>query len=1425
MKKTDISFDQYQRYETLSRLIEYHRKTSAQRFVILELGANEHKDLALFMPKDHILFTNIVLTSAMEADPDFQMADGTDLPFEDGSFDFVVAADVFEHVPPEKRTQFLSEAYRVARIGVLLSFPHDSPDVIDAENRVNEYYRAFTGEDFIWLKEHQENSLPVLEEVDKCLDKLVCSYFSFFHGDIRVWEKLWYSNFDALFSPNTQGFHQDIYRYYNTNIYLSDVSDNCYRVFFVISKTDDKGWKKYSDAMWKKTGNAEATTFLDSLTDAQRDLHVLCKIKGLNETINDQDHYIQNLTHIIEDKEQHIQKLNAYIAETEKQTAKELRDWSEAVDAKEQRIQKLNTEKEELSNELSTCQQHYLVASSQRDELTKQLSSVQNAYNVISEAACWKMTKPLRVTLDVSKRVLKSNQYTYLFCRGLKCLRENGVRYTWRRLQERARENTNGAEVQYDTVPASAAYQVPETIKFSIAVPLYNTPNGFLREMIQSVLDQTYGNWELCMADGSDEAHSYVGKICEEYAGRETRIKYRRLGENRGISDNTNACIAMAAGDYIALLGHDDVLAPDALEANAAAIMETEADILYSDEDHITADGRHVYPIYKPDWSPDLLYSQMYICHLLVFRRELFESIGGFRAKYDGSQDYDLMLRLSEQTNKICHIPRLLYSWRESGSSTAANPAAKPYAHEASLRALDEHLKRKYGQDAYAEETEYLFVYNPRFACGHPFISIIIPFKDCWEMTDDCVRSILQNRTYLDYEILLLNNRSEKQDTAAWAERIQREDKRVCVIDADMEFNWSKLNNFGVSRAKGDVYVFLNNDTKVISGDWLERLSENALRPDTGAVGALLLYPDDTIQHAGVVVGIGGWADHIFKGVKTEHGGSPYVSPMVSRNVLAVTGACMAISRQTMKRVGGFDEEFIICGSDVEWCIRAYESGLQNRYDANVRLYHYESKSRDSYIPEIDFQKSAIAYAPYWENGDPYFNVNLDITSVVPKESVSPVKLISFVNYLKKNPLAVKTYHALKRALMSSSGFEVPEISPLNARRGEGNELRLNLLTPSVDQRDVFGGIATALRFFEVLRKTCRCEARIIVTDGVVKEQTSVPLDGYMYCSCEQDSSADLQVIPMKDRYGRTIPVRRNDVFVATAWWTAYVVSDVIRWQSKIYDEEQKPLIYMVQDYEPGFYPWSSRYMLAESTYHMEIPIFAVINSGILAEYFRQNGYFFARSWQFDPVLNDSLRRYLPERGSRIMKKKQILVYGRPSVSRNAFELLIYALKRWRERQKDAGTWTVLSAGEQHDDVDLGGGMVLKSVGKLPLDEYAKLLLDTYAGVSLMVSPHPSYPPLEMAAFGARTITNCYANKDLASFSKNIISLRACDPADIADALCTVCDSYSGEGRVDAYESYLTGGTVYEDIAKEIAENLTEVFSHQKGRVIEQGEA
>ena len=543
-----------------------------------------------------------------------------------------------------------------------------------------------------------------------------------------------------------------------------------------------------------------------------------------------------------------------------------------------------------------------------------------------------------------------------------------------------------------------------ENIKFSILVPLFNTQERFLRELIQSVISQNYTNWELCFADGSDDKHNYIQRIIEQYALNDDRILYIHLSDNDGISANTNACAQLASGDFFALMDHDDLLPFNALSENAKAIHETEADVLYSDEDHLSLDGKHINPFFKPDWSPDLLYNQNYIGHFLVFRKPLFYKIGAFRSDYDGSQDYDLMLRFSEVTDKICHIPMILYSWRESPESTAANADAKPYAHAAGKKALNDHLKRKYGEFVEACDSEYTFVYDTRFLLKrYPKVSIIVPMKDKWELTNDCIHSIIENSSYQEYEILVLDNRSVEKETLEWFEKIKEYDNRIRIIRADMDFNWSALNNYGVQHANGEVFIFLNNDTLVISRDWIERLTEDVIRKNVGAAGALLLYPDNTIQHAGVIVGMGGWADHVYKGMPPIHFGSPFVSPVLRRNVLAVTGACLAVSRKHFIDIGGFDEAFIICGSDVEFCIRAHEKGFYNIYDSHVKLYHLESKSRDSYIPEIDYQKSSIAYKPYRENIDPYYNINLRTDSLSPKVSISSSQKINYKNYLSEN--------------------------------------------------------------------------------------------------------------------------------------------------------------------------------------------------------------------------------------------------------------------------------------------------------------------------------------------------------------------------------------------------------------------------------------
>lgn len=524
----------------------------------------------------------------------------------------------------------------------------------------------------------------------------------------------------------------------------------------------------------------------------------------------------------------------------------------------------------------------------------------------------------------------------------------------------------------------------------SILVPLYNTDPKMLREMIESCINQTYNNFELCLADASDEKHGYVFEIASEYAKRDKRVKVERLKENLGISGNTNACRKMASGEYISLLDHDDLLCCNALYSVAKAINEYDCDVAYSDEDHLV-NGKRSKPFFKPDFNRDLLYCQMYICHFLCFKAELYDRAGGMRDDFSGSQDYDLMLRLTELTDNIIHIPDILYCWRETETSTSINPGSKPYAHNAGKMALDSHLKRKYGDYAHAEDGPYTFVFDARFDLpeNKPKVSVIIPTKDHIDLLEDCVNSIIECTDYPNYEILILDNNSEEMATFDGFKRLKEKDSRIRVVDAFFEFNWSKLNNFGMDNTDADVFIFLNNDTSIITKDWMTRLVEDVSREDIGVAGALLLYEDDTIQHAGVIVGMNGWADHVFKGMPQIHAADPFVSPMLSRNVLAVTGACMAVSRKTIQRIGKFDESFIVCGSDVELCIRSWENGLNVLYDANVKLYHYESKSRDvSKIPQIDFVRSEQLYKPFVQNGDPYYNINLDINSCIPRISV-----------------------------------------------------------------------------------------------------------------------------------------------------------------------------------------------------------------------------------------------------------------------------------------------------------------------------------------------------------------------------------------------------------------------------------------------------
>lgn len=389
----------------------------------------------------------------------------------------------------------------------------------------------------------------------------------------------------------------------------------------------------------------------------------------------------------------------------------------------------------------------------------------------------------------------------------------------------------------------------------------------------------------------------------------------------------------------------------------------------------------------------------------------------------------------------------------------------------------------------------------------------------------------------------------------------------------------------------------------------------------------------------------------------------------------------------------------------------------------------------------------------------------------------------------RRSKLLRKAYKATVNSFVNT---HVYEITPLRPRAFDLQGRRLNLLIPTINREHLFGGISTAIRFMEELAKAYPgIKTRIIMTDSSPEPEDLVPFSEYRFVLPEDDSNEEKQILAYNDRSARTFPVGKEDFFIATAWWSAYIIQGIMNWQAQSFNQEVKKLIYFIQDFEPGFYPWSSQYTLAESTYRYNGPQIAVFNSTLLKDYFENLGYHFAEKYCFEPKLNSTLKKYLNL--SHTQKRKQILIYGRPSVARNAFTLIIEALRIWVSQDEDSQSWEIVSAGEQHPVIDINGTHKVRSLGKLTLEQYANVLHETAIGISLMVSPHPSYPPLEMAHFGAKVITNSYANKNLSLWHDNIYSLDNCSPQMIADTLLHLCKEWDGgkpgESKVDFYLS------------------------------------
>ena len=516
----------------------------------------------------------------------------------------------------------------------------------------------------------------------------------------------------------------------------------------------------------------------------------------------------------------------------------------------------------------------------------------------------------------------------------------------------------------------------------SLITPTYNTPERFLIEMIESVRRQTYPHWELCLADGASH-EPRVKDILTTYAARDPRIKVALLPENKGIAGNSNAAASLATGEFIGLLDHDDTLPPFALFELVRAIQaHQDCDYFYSDEDHLSEDGTIRYdPHFKADWGPDTLRSEL-SAHISVFRKILFDQFGGFRKEFEGSQDYDLILRATEHAKRIIHIPKILYHWRQHNQSVARNSASKAYAYDAGQRAIAEHLERV-GLVGRVEQTAHAGYYKVTYNLpATPMISMIIPNCDHAEDLKRCVHSILKKSSYRAFEILIVENGSRKQATFALYEQFQKQ-QNIRILEWKQAFNYAAVNNFASEQARGDVLLFLNNDTEVINSDWLERMLEHALRPDIGAVGAKLYYPDETIQHAGIIVGICGIAGHGHKHFPAQAFGYHGRLQMI-QNVSAVTGACLMVRAALFREMRGFNEAFSLAYNDVDFCLKLRQQGFLIVWTPYAELYHYESKTRgyeDSPEKQARFQLEYAAFHRKWEgvlhDGDPYYNPNL----------------------------------------------------------------------------------------------------------------------------------------------------------------------------------------------------------------------------------------------------------------------------------------------------------------------------------------------------------------------------------------------------------------------------------------------------------------
>ena len=629
-----------------------------------------------------------------------------------------------------------------------------------------------------------------------------------------------------------------------------------------------------------------------------------------------------------------------------------------------------------LSFKYQEGETYYIQFKTENDVVTQKLEQTNVAYSST-------LSKYIR---HINKKNLQ---------KGLAYLKKNGVK----KLMYRLRYGTYIGESDYEswlfaqrvnekTLNIQRNTRFSYSPKISILVATFNTKEEYLKEMIDTVLNQSYSNWELCIADGS--TNDFVEKyVYEHYFSYGDKIKFQKLDQNYGISGNTNKAFEMATGDYITVYDHDDTLELDCFYEIVKALQEYRYDVLYTDEDKFD-DSTKMYndPNLKPDFSEDLLRSHNYITHLFIVNKKIVDEVGYYNSDFDGSQDYDYIFRCVEKANAVYHIPRVLYHWRMHPESTAQNPESKLYCYDAGKRAIEAHYKRV-GVEASVElmpKPLYGFYHTTYSTKDNPLVSILIPNYNHKHILKTCIDSLYNVNTYKNFEVVIVENNSTEKEIFEYYEELKKLHDNIQVVTYKGEFNYSKINNFGMKYTNGDYVLLLNNDTEMISPTALSEMVGCILRPEVGAVGAKLLYEDDTVQHAGVVIGFSGYAGHVNHGINKDDYGY-MLRARVNCNYSAVTAACMMVKKSVFNQVGGFDEQFVVACNDVDLCLKICKEKYLIVYNAFALWHHYESKSRGyddaSQEKMWRFNKEVEKFQTKWKDvlvhGDPYYNKNWNI--------------------------------------------------------------------------------------------------------------------------------------------------------------------------------------------------------------------------------------------------------------------------------------------------------------------------------------------------------------------------------------------------------------------------------------------------------------